>query len=100
MLKEILCNGDNDDDDDDNNNNNNLHVAAVVTTLWAGRLRKSVATPDRDKRFLSPKELPGHHWGLPSSVYIGICGVFPRGRLALAWECRLRPAATSCRIYG
>jgi len=23
-----------------NNNNNNLHVAAVVTTLWAGRLRK------------------------------------------------------------
>jgi hypothetical protein len=61
MLKQILCGDDDDDDDNDddnnnnnNNNNNNLHVAAVGTTLWAGRLRKSVATPDKDRRFLSP----------------------------------------------
>jgi len=45
MLKQILYNN--------NNNNNNLRVAAVVATLWAGRLRKSVATPDRDRRFFS-----------------------------------------------
>jgi hypothetical protein len=47
MLKQILCNN-------NNNNNNNLPIAAVVATLWAGRLKKSVATPDRDRRFLSP----------------------------------------------
>jgi hypothetical protein len=51
-VKTDICNNNNNNNSNSNNNNNHFLAVAVVTTLWAGRLRERDSTPDRARRFL------------------------------------------------